>query len=1093
MADAQSDADKIRNKRLAKLGGQATSSPNNGASSSDTPRIASPSSPQNMAPPKAGQAETTPGKQQAAASDPFDLSSQHKTPSAPTTPSASRIKINTPQGDSATRSRSRQGGPLTQEAWEDVTLSDIFRIALDPNHRTNVKGEPLRYLEGVRSDLESSHSPLRIDLTNLDQAIVEAGTNNKAGKPLKYLLGCWKRVMRTWRNQKSTSLDDPKMRVLLEVKRIIMSYCIFATTMPEMFEQESDGSNPLAEALLLDSEDDGGICHDFLAEAISRFAEDESIKEALVGAMEQLSRELAGKSMNDSFKPYVTALHTFSRYQPLAEALTNSPLFIPDGVTADRLEVDSLLGPFFRLSPLQGEVAANYFAGARARDEAFIRNSQDALRLTLRSHQEQLINIVNCMVKNAAARSRILDWFALTVNLNHKRRAFHVEKNTVSSDGFMINVTAILDMLCEPFMDASFTKVDRIEVDYFRRSPRVNIQDETKINADQTTSDEFYATEAAPPTASTFISEVFFLTVAAHHYGTEAANTKLDQLRKDLKNLEKQIRTFEAERVKFTQNPAQLAQFEVAVKKYKDRLENGTCVVNAVSGVLLDETTQQRSMLLMRYIIVWLMRLVMPPQDRPENKYPHKQVRLPLPEQQPNVFRCLPEYFIEDIVDNFKFITSHMPFIVQSTQCDELLTMCITFLRSSEYIKNPGLKAGLVQILYYGVVPYRAKPKGIMGDILNSSKFALEHLFHALMKFYIEAETTGSHTQFYDKFNIRYEIFQVIRCIWTNPDYRDKLLVESKINTTFFVQFVNLTLNDVTFLLDESFTAFKKIRGLQEELEGDAAATMDEKTREEKQQLLDQTQGSAKNWMQLTNETISMLKLFTSALADAFTSPEIVQRLADMLDYNLDSMVGPKQKELKVRDPLQYSFKPLELLSDLTSVYLNLRDKTNFQLAVARDGRSYKHSTLVHAAEIMAKSSTSLKSPDELREFRAMADSIEATKLADDKAEEMLGEIPDEYVDPIMASLMEDPVILPISRQTVDRSTIMSHLLSDPHDPFNRTPLKIEDVIPNIELKEQIEAFRAEARERAKKEIEKEMVEAAAAEAEAEKMDETDG
>jgi ubiquitin conjugation factor E4 B len=484
-------------------------------------------------------------------------------------------------------------------------------------------------------------------------------------------------------------------------------------------------------------------------------------------------------------------------------------------------------------------------------------------------------------------------------------------------------------------------------------------------------------------------------------------------------------------------------------------------------------------MQLMRYLIVWLLRIVDPPAAgaNPQTLYPRSRISLPLPEQQLDVFKCLPEYFIEDIVDNFKFITSHMPWIIQTTQCEELLAMCITFLRSSEYIHNPGLKSGLVQILFYGVLGFRGKPKGIMGDILNSSKFSVEHLLHALMKFYIEAETTGTHTQFYDKFNIRYEIFQVIRCVWTNPVYRDKLEMESKVNTTFFVKFVNLTLNDVTFLLDESFSDFKKIRSLQDELESPDAANMEEKTREEKQEELESSQKRAKSWMQLTNETISMLKLFTEALADAFTSPEIVQRLADMLDYNLESMVGPKQKDLKVRDPLQYGFKPLELLSDLISVYLNLKKKTSFQLAVARDGRSYKHETLIHAADIMDRANTALKSPTELKDFRKLADDIEATKLADEQAEEMLGEIPDEFTDPIMASLMDDPVILPISRQTVDRSTIMSHLLSDPHDPFNRTPLKIEDVIPNVELRAQIDAFKAEARERAKVAIEKKMVE----------------
>ena len=44
---------------------------------------------------------------------------------------------------------------------------------------------------------------------------------------------------------------------------------------------------------------------------------------------------------------------------------------------------------------------------------------------------------------------------------------------------------------------------------------------------------------------------------------------------------------------------------------------------------------------------------------------------------------------------------------------------------------------------------------------------------------------------------------------------------------------------------------------------------------------------------------------------------------------------------------------------------------------------------------------------------------------------------------------MKDPVTLPTSRVVVDRATIRGHLLSDSSDPFNRVPLKIEDVIPS--------------------------------------------
>lgn len=57
---------------------------------------------------------------------------------------------------------------------------------------------------------------------------------------------------------------------------------------------------------------------------------------------------------------------------------------------------------------------------------------------------------------------------------------------------------------------------------------------------------------------------------------------------------------------------------------------------------------------------------------------------------------------------------------------------------------------------------------------------------------------------------------------------------------------------------------------------------------------------------------------------------------------------------------------------------------------------------------------------------------------------------------------MEDPVILPTSKTSIDRSTIRSHLLSDPNDPFNRAPLKIEDVVSDTDLLNRIQAFKAE-------------------------------
>lgn len=498
--------------------------------------------------------------------------------------------------------------------------------------------------------------------------------------------------------------------------------------------------------------------------------------------------------------------------------------------------------------------------------------------------------------------------------------------------------------------------------------------------------------------------------------------------------------------------------FEQRLKGFKTGLEKIRCVIEAIKGVLLDELSQQRSMLLMRYVISWLLRIV-----QPESQYPKRPITLPLAEEQPLVFKCLPEYFLEDIVDNFKFTTQHIPHLIPVTQCEELVTVCVTFLRSTDYVKNPGLKAGLVSILSHGVFPFsRNRPKGIFGDLLNGSEFCHKHLLRSLMQFYIEAENTGTHNQFYDKFNIRYEIFQIIKCIWSNQIYRQNLDLESKTHPDFFIQFVNLLLNDVTYVLGESFRAFTQIHEIQQVLE-DPNNGLDETQKQEKKEQLEDQQRIAKGNMQLTNETIAMLKLFTEALAEAFTAPELVQRLADMLDYNLEAMVGPKQKNLKVKEPERYEFKPALLLADIMSVYVNLRKQPSFHLAVARDGRSYKPYNFKHAAEIMSQ--TSLKSPEELETWLKLAKTIEKVKEAEDQAEEDLGEIPEEFLDPLLDTLMVDPVILP-SKTVIDRSTISTHLLSDQRDPFNRQKMTMADVQPATELKAKIELFKAEAKKK---------------------------
>jgi ubiquitin conjugation factor E4 B len=318
--------------------------------------------------------------------------------------------------------------------------------------------------------------------------------------------------------------------------------------------------------LLLEGADDKGICPDFLTEIVSRFDEDDTVKPMLTKAVVRLSEELSKMTMNDNYKPHINvsfedvfpvascsffyqALKTLCQFPKILDAVAQDPQF-QTAKSAPAIEKLTILGPFFKISPLQPEVTKEYFAGPKTMDRRRINTSQEALRLTLQAHQRDLLDIVNSFVRaSPATRNNILDWFAYIVNSNHKRRALRPDPTQLSTDGFLMNVTVVLDGLCEPFMDTMFSKVDRIDINYLRRRPRVDIKDETKLNADQNASDEFYEIEL--PGTSNFISEVFFINLAAHHYGSEATNSMLKSLDKDIKYLNDKVKEIEAERPKF--------------------------------------------------------------------------------------------------------------------------------------------------------------------------------------------------------------------------------------------------------------------------------------------------------------------------------------------------------------------------------------------------------------------------------------------------------------------------------------------------------------------------------------------------------------
>lgn len=344
-----------------------------------------------------------------------------------------------------------------------------------------------------------------------------------------------------------------------------------------------------------------------------------------------------------------------------------------------------------------------------------------------------------------------------------------------------------------------------------------------------------------------------------------------------------------------------------------------------------------------------------------------------------------------------------------------------------------------------------------MFPVFNEDETVRSNLLISLLDFYVMVEKTGASSQFYDKFNARYHISFIIEKLWKFDFFKQDLRTIATKFQKFFIRFVARMLNDTTYLLDESLNHLINIHNYQKELHRRAKGFQPETpdTDEELTKKLQDSERMAKSYVQLSNKTITLFNLFTKETPKSFTIVEIVDRLAGMLNYNLVVLVGPRYNELKVEEPEKYQFDPKELLLQLCSIFLNLSIEREFVEAVARDLRSFEPDNFIKAINILKKN---YKIPNEYFEKHLLkfVEDAKNIKTADEEEELELGEVPDEFLDPLMFTLMKDPVRLPSSKISMDRSVLRAHLMNDPTDPFNRMPLKMEDVTDDIELKTKI-------------------------------------
>lgn len=759
---------------------------------------------------------------------------------------------------------------------------------------------------------------------------------------------------------------------------------------------------------------------------------------------------------SDNFKFPLMALAElceikFGKSHPVCNLVTSLPLWSPKSLSPGcgrEIQRLSYLGSFFSLSVFAEDdtkVGDKYFSGPAITMEN-TRVVSQSLQHYLESARGDLFKILHNILLNGETRDLALNYMAALVNYNVKKAQMQTNDNLVSTDGFMLNFLWVLQQLS---MKIKLETVDP----YYIFHPRCRLAvspEETRVKATMEELKTWLAElheDSSKFSDPKFPTECFFLTLHTHHLSILPSCRRYIRRLRAIRELNRTVEELKNSESQWKDSPLASRHREM-LKRCKTQLKKLVRAKACADVGLLDENLLRRSLQFYSTVIQLILRMVDP-------AYPN--ITLPLNPEVPKSFAALPEFYIEDVAEFLLFVVQYSPQVLYEPCVQDIVTFLVVFICSQNYIRNPYLIAKLVEVLFVTNPAVQPRTQRFF-EMMENHPLSIKQLVPALMKFYTDVEHTGATSEFYDKFTIRYHISTIFKSLWQNIAHHGTFMEEFNSGKQF-VRYINMLINDTTFLLDESLESLKRIHEVQEEMKNkEQWEQLPRDQQQSRQSQLTQDERVSRSYLALATETVEMFHILTKQVQKPFLRPELGPRLAAMLNFNLQQLCGPKCRDLKVENPEKYGFEPKKLLDQLTDIYLQL-DCARFAKAIADDQRSYSRELFEEVISKMRKAG--IKSSIAIEKFKLLSEKVEEIVAKNSQSEMDYSDAPDEFKDPLMDTLMTDPVMLP-SGNIMDRSIILRHLLNSPTDPFNRQPLT-ESMLESVpELKERIHAWMRE-------------------------------
>ncbi|XP_064383818.1 ubiquitin conjugation factor E4 B-like [Halichondria panicea] len=718
--------------------------------------------------------------------------------------------------------------------------------------------------------------------------------------------------------------------------------------------------------------------------------------------------------------------------RPICQMLVNDSRWLPGSLSGSKAMVSIFLGPFLALSGLADESVSIHKHYYRSNSEEDNIGGTIQQRLNICRHE--LFKIIHSVLRCPDIRTSALTFVQQMIAINAHKTKLHIDVRHFSSDSTMANLLSVLLQLS---VKVKLSTVDPLYL--FNPNSRLFIDKETRLNfssKDLEAKQKELVSQEHFNSVAKFPTECFFLTAHCIYITWTSFYRRYRQGFHEIRHFRAAITQLER-----SKKGKMLVQ-------YTERLRKAEVNHRSATTIVLDPDLLQQSMQFFCFQAEWLYMQAMGLQG--SSPVPPEEVRFQL--------AAVPEFFFESIAEFVLFCSRFSSRSLEDPGFVNVVSLVILLICNQHYIQNPYLVTKLIEVIFVMTPGIQEREHQLL-DMFLSHPLAGDQFSRALMKSYIECERMGGSNEFYDKFSVRYHISVILKQLWEHPAHRLHIIAEST-NTrddAGFIRFVNMLINDTTFLLDESLDALKAIHDTQEAMKDtDTWQSQPQELQDSRLHQLSEDERQCRSYLTLATQTVSTFHYLTKDIKEPFLRPEMAVRVASMLNFNLQQLCGPKCRDLKVNDPAKYGFSPKDMLGMLTDIYLHLAGDA-LARAVVADERSYRKELFDDCVRLLHKNN--IKTNDSISQLVEFASHVQSVAIAAMKEDMTFGEIPEEFKDPLMDTLMADPVQLP-SGVIIDRPVIIRHLLSSNQDPFNRQQLTVDMLEPARELKARIEEWK---------------------------------